>query len=160
MICYQIYSFIAPGLLVNEKNLVKLILSFSPILFYVGGFFVFYGVMPRAWEFFLSYENSSINIPLVLEARISEYLDLVIQFTLAFGVAFQLPVAMLVLGILGVVDSSFLKKKRRVSVVIIFIGAAILTPPDVISQIALAIPLLLLYEVSVILCKLVETKRS
>ena len=160
IICYQIYSFIAPGLLVNEKKLVTLILSFSPILVYTGGFFIFYFVMPRAWEFFLSYENSSINIPLVLEARISEYLDLVIQFTFAFGMAFQLPVVMVILGALGLVGSDSLRRKRRISIVIIFIVAAIFTPPDVISQIALAIPLLLLYEVSIILCKLVEKKRS
>lgn len=160
VICYQIYSFMAPGLLVNEKKLVTLILSFSPILFYIGGFFVFYFVMPRAWEFFLSYENSSINIPLVLEARISEYLDLVIQFTFAFGMAFQLPVVMVILGSLGLVGADSLRRRRRISIVIIFIVAAIFTPPDVISQIALAIPLLLLYELSIILCKLVEKKRS
>lgn len=159
LICYQLYAFIAPGLLVGEKNLIILILSLSPILFYIGGFFVFYFVMPRAWEFFLSYENNNINIPLVLEARISEYLGLVIQLTFAFGVAFQLPVIMVILDILGIISSDFLKKKRRLSIVIIFILAAIFTPPDVISQIALAIPLLLLYEISIILCKMVENKR-
>ena len=88
----------------------------------------------------------SIDIPLVLEARISEYLDLVIQFTFAFGMAFQLPVVMVILGSLGLVGPDSLRRKRRISIVIIFIVAAIFTPPDVISQIALAIPLLLLYE--------------
>lgn len=160
IICYQVYSFIAPGILENEKKLVILILSFSPILFYIGSFFVFYFVMPRAWEFFLSYENGTINIPLVLEARISEYLDLIIQFTFAFGMAFQLPVVMVILGAMRLVGSDSLRRKRRISIVIIFIVAAIFTPPDVISQIALAIPLLLLYEVSIVLCKLVEKKRS
>lgn len=159
VICYQLYAFIAPGLLACEKKLIILILSFSPILFYIGSFFVFYFVMPRAWEFFLSYENNNINIPLVLEARISEYLDLVIQLTFAFGMAFQLPVIMVILAMLGLISSDFLKDRRRVSIVIIFILAAIFTPPDVISQIALAIPLLLLYEISIILCKLVENKR-
>lgn len=160
VICYQIYSFIAPGLLLSEKRLIILILSFSPVLFYIGSFFVFYFVMPRAWEFFLSYEKDAINIPLVLEARISEYLDLVIQFTFAFGIAFQLPVVMVILGAMGLIESNFLRSKRRISIVIIFIVAAIFTPPDVISQIALAIPLLLLYELSIVLCKLVEKKRS
>ena len=159
LICYQLYAFIAPGLLAGEKKLIILILSLSPILFYIGGFFVFYFVMPRAWEFFLSYENNNINIPLVLEARISEYLGLVIQLTFAFGMAFQLPVIMVILDMLGLISSDFLKKKRRLSIVIIFILAAIFTPPDVISQIALAIPLLLLYEISIILCKMVENKR-
>jgi len=84
---------------------------------------------------------------------------LVIQLTFAFGMAFQLPVIMVILGMLGLVSSNSLKNKRRISIVIIFIVAAIFTPPDVISQIALAIPLLLLYEISIILCKLVENKR-
>lgn len=159
VICYQVYTFIAPGLLQTEKKLVILVMSSSPILFYIGGFFVFYFVMPRAWEFFLSYENNSAGIPLVLEARISEYLELVIQFTFAFGMAFQLPVIMVILGAMGLIHSSSLKSKRRIAIVIIFIVAAIFTPPDVISQIALAIPLLLLYEVSIILCKLVEKRR-
>lgn len=158
MICYQAYSFIAPGLLHFEKSLVRLVMLFSPVLFYAGSFFVFYFVMPRAWEFFLSYENNSAGIPLILEARISEYLELVIQFTLAFGAAFQLPIIMVILNAMGLVHSSSLRKKRRVAIVIIFIVAAIFTPPDVISQIALAIPLLLLYEVSIILCKLVENR--
>jgi sec-independent protein translocase protein TatC len=159
IICHQIYGFISPGLLNSEKRLVILILSFSPILFYIGGFFVLYIVMPKAWEFFVSYENRNLQIPVILEAKISEYLNLVIQFMLAFGVAFQLPVIMVILCIMGVIESSFLVQKRRVSIVIIFIAAAIFTPPDVISQIALAIPLLLLYEISILLCKLVEKKR-
>lgn len=159
VICYQLYAFIAPGLLAEEKKLIILILSLSPILFYIGSFFVFYFVMPRAWEFFLSYESNNIYIPLVLEARISEYLDLVIQLTFAFGMAFQLPVIMVILGMLGLISSDSLKNKRRFSIVVIFILAAIFTPPDVISQIALAIPLLLLYEISIILCKLIENKR-
>jgi sec-independent protein translocase protein TatC len=97
-------------------------------------------------------------LPLVMEARISEYLSLVMQLTIAFGVAFQLPIIMIILGVIGVIDSNSLKNKRRVAIVIIFIVAAIFTPPDVISQIALAIPLLFLYEVSIILCKLIEKR--
>jgi sec-independent protein translocase protein TatC len=160
VMCYQLYAFVAPGLLKFEKRIVMLLMSFAPILFYIGSLFVFYFVMPRAWEFFLSYENNSAGIPLVLEARISEYLELVIQFTLAFGFAFQLPVVMVILGVMGLVHSDALRKKRRIAIVIIFILAAIFTPPDVISQIALAIPLLLLYEISIILCKLVENRGS
>lgn len=158
-ICYQIYSFISPGLQGFEKKITATMLVFSPILFYCGGFFVFYIVMPRAWEFFLSYENNNIGLPLVLEARISEYLSLVIQLMVAFGSAFQLPIIMVILSVTGIIDSDMLKRKRRISIVIVFIVAAIFTPPDVISQIALAIPLLFLYEVSIMLCKLVERKR-
>ncbi len=157
-ICYQIYAFISPGLHAFEKRIVLTVLAFSPILFYCGSFFVFYFVMPRAWGFFLSYENTNISIPLVMEARISEYLSLVIQLTVAFGSAFQLPIIIVILGVLGLVNSAGLKRQRRVAIVIIFIVAAIFTPPDVISQIALAIPLLILYEVSIMLCKLVENR--
>jgi sec-independent protein translocase protein TatC len=160
VICYQCYAFVTPGLILREKRIVSATLGLSPILFYLGGLFVFYFVMPRAWEFFLSYENSDIILPLVLEARISEYLSLVIQLTLAFGIAFQLPIIMVILAVIGLVSSHALKEKRRIAIVIIFIIAAIFTPPDVISQIALAIPLLLLYEVSILLCKLVEKKGS
>ncbi|MDP4708591.1 MAG: twin-arginine translocase subunit TatC [Rickettsiaceae bacterium] len=157
-ICYQVYAFISPGLHVFEKRIVLTLLVFSPILFYCGGFFVFYIVMPRAWDFFLSYENNNMSLPLVMEARISEYLNLVMQLTMAFGAAFQLPIIMVILGIVGIVNSTGLKKQRRVAIVVIFIVAAIFTPPDVISQIALAIPLLILYEVSIMLCKLVENR--
>ena len=159
-ICYQFYAFITPGLHKFEKRIVLTVLAFSPILFYCGSFFVFYVVMPRAWDFFLSYENNSMSLPLIMEARISEYLSLVMQLTVAFGAAFQLPVIMVILGVLGVVNSAMLKRRRRIAVVIIFIVAAIFTPPDVISQIALAIPLLILYEVSIMLCKLVENRGS
>lgn len=159
-ICYQAYGFISPGLHKFEKKIIIILLSVSPLLFYLGVFFVFYFVMPKAWSFFLSYENGNAIVPLVMEARISEYLSLVMQMTFAFGVAFQLPVIMVILCILGIIDVTMLKQKRRISIVIIFIIAAILTPPDVISQIALAIPLLLLYEVSIILCNLVENRGS
>ncbi|WP_322777512.1 twin-arginine translocase subunit TatC [Candidatus Megaera venefica] len=121
--------------------------------------FMFYLVMPNAWLFFISYENVDVGLPLVLEARISEYLSLVIQLTLAFGISFQLPIVMILLSVIGLINTESLKRKRRVAIVIIFIVAAILTPPDVFSQIALAIPLLLLYEVSILLCKLLEKKR-
>jgi sec-independent protein translocase protein TatC len=157
-ICYQVYAFISPGLHAFEKRIVLTVLAFSPILFYCGSFFVFYIVMPRAWDFFLSYESNNMSLPLVMEARISEYLSLVIQLTTAFGVAFQLPIILVILGVLGIVNSAGLKRQRRVAIVIIFIVAAIFTPPDVISQIALAIPLLILYEVSIMLCKLVENR--
>jgi len=157
MICYQLYAFIAPGLHVYEKRIISSVLFLSPVLFYSGSFFVFYIVMPKAWEFFLSYENNSLALPLILEGRIGEYLALVIQLIMSFGLAFQLPIIMVILCILGIISSHSLKKKRRVSVVVIFIVAAILTPPDVISQIALAIPLFLLYELSIVWCKAVET---
>ncbi|MBN8438844.1 MAG: twin-arginine translocase subunit TatC [Rickettsiales bacterium] len=155
---YQIYAFMKPGLHQGERKILAFILFSSPVLFYSGCIFMFYFVMPSAWSFFLSYEKVSIGVPLVLEAKISEYLDLVVHLSVAFGLSFQLPVFMAILSLMGVVNSSWLRNKRRLAIVIIFIVAAILTPPDVLSQIALAIPLLLLYELSIILCKLLEKR--
>jgi sec-independent protein translocase protein TatC len=160
IICYQFYAFIKPGLHEFERKVVRIVLIFSPMLFYGAAFFVFYFVMPRAWEFFLSYENNNLLVPLVMEARISEYLELTVQLMIVFGLAFQLPIVMIILSILGLIDARFLKEKRRIAIVLIFIIAAIFTPPDVISQIALAIPLVFLYEISIIFCKLVENKKG
>jgi sec-independent protein translocase protein TatC len=159
VICWQIYFFIAPGLHTREKKIISFVLVLSPLLFFTGAFFVFYLVMPKAWHFFLSFENKNALLPLVLEARVSEYLSLVMQLIIAFGVAFQMPVIMVICAVLGIITSEALRKRRRIAIVINFIIAAIFTPPDVLSQIGLAIPLLLLYEVSIILCKFVENKR-
>ena len=156
--CYQLYAFISPGLHREERKIIAGVLSLSPILFYSGCFFMFYLVMPNAWLFFISYEKVDVGVPLVLEARISEYLSLVIQLMLAFGLSFQLPIVMIVLSSIGLISTEALKRKRRIAIVVIFVVAAILTPPDVFSQIALAIPLLLLYEFSILLCKLLEKK--
>jgi len=97
-------------------------------------------------------------MPIILEARISEYLTVVMQLITAFGLAFELPVIMLILSVLELVSAQGLRNKRRLAIVIIFIIAAILTPPDVLSQISLAIPLILLYEISIIICNLVENR--
>lgn len=158
IISYQLYGFISPGLLENEKTIILPTLIISPLLFYLGGFFVFYLVMPSAWQFFLSFENPDSLLPIVLEARISEYLSIVMQLITAFGIAFELPVVMLILSVLKLVSAQGLKNKRRFAIVIIFILAAILTPPDVLSQIALAIPLIVLYEISIVICNFVENR--
>lgn len=154
----QIYLFIAPGLYPEEKKTAALILFFSPILFWFGGLFVFFYVMPKAWVFFLSFESKDSLVPIVLEAKISEYLGLVMQLIIAFGLAFQLPVVVLILDIIGLIKAKDLQNKRRLAVVINFIIAGVLTPPDVLSQFALALPLLLLYEVSIIICKFIESR--
>jgi sec-independent protein translocase protein TatC len=153
---YQIYAFLKPGLHRKEKIWIAGMLLFSSILFYIGCFFMFFVVMPKAWLFFAGYENTELGMPLVLEARISEYLSLVIQLTLSFGIAFQLPIAIILLSATGLVSVSGLKRKRRIVTVIIFIISAVFTPPDVFSQIALAIPMILLYEISIILCKFLK----
>ena len=158
VISYQLYRFISPGLLKNEKAIILPTLIISPLLFYLGGVFVFYLVMPNAWQFFLSFENLDSSMPIILEARISEYLTVVMQLITAFGLAFELPVIMLILSVLELVSAQGLRNKRRLAIVLIFIIAAILTPPDVLSQISLAIPLILLYEISIVICNLIENR--
>ncbi|MGI4776132.1 MAG: twin-arginine translocase subunit TatC [Janthinobacterium lividum] len=159
MIALQVYLFIAPGLYRVEKKMAAFILITSPILFWSGGVFVFLFVMPKAWHFFMGFENTSSRIPIILEARISEYLNLVIQLITAFGIAFQLPIIILMMNLLKLINAANLRKKRRLAVVINFIIAGVLTPPDVLSQLALALPLLLLYELSILMCKFTEKKR-
>lgn len=158
LIAWECYFFIVPGLYVNEQKVARFVVFMSPILFWGGSFFVFYLVMPRAWQFFLSFENNSTIVPLVLEARISEYLSLVIQLMIAFGVTFQLPIIVVILNLLKILTWKDLQKKRRLFVVVSFIIAGILTPPDVLSQFALAVPMLLLYEVSIIMCRFLENR--
>ncbi len=159
-ILIQIWKFIAPGLYDDEKSAIMPYLIITPILFLLGGMLVYYLIMPLAIKFFLSFESVGINtnLPIQLEAKVNEYLSLVMKLIFAFGLSFQLPVVLSLLARIGVVDSQFLKQRRKYVVVIIFAAAAILTPPDPVTQIGLAIPLLLLYELSIISVKLIEKK--
>ena len=156
----QIYKFIAPGLYKNEKKALLPYLIFTPILFLFGGILVYYLIMPLAIKFFLSFESIGTNtsLPIQLEAKVNEYLSLIMRLIFAFGISFQLPILLNLLAKIGVVNSAYLKKTRRYVVVIIFTVAAILTPPDPITQIGLAIPLLLLYELSIFTVKFTEKK--
>ena len=156
----QIYKFIAPGLYKNEKKALLPYLIFTPILFLFGGLLVYYLIMPLAIKFFLSFESIGTNtsLPIQLEAKVNEYLSLIMRLIFAFGISFQLPILLNLLAKIGVVNSSYLKKTRRYVIVIIFTAAAILTPPDPITQIGLAIPLLLLYELSILTVKFTEKK--
>lgn len=158
IIAYNFYKFIEPGLYKHEKRLAVIILGLAPILYWLGILFCYFLVIPKAWAFFISFEKHNVNIPIVLEARVSEYLQLVVDLTFAFGVAFQVPVVLLILTLLGVISSQTLEDKRRFAIVIIFIIGGILTPPDIFSQFALAIPMLLLYEISIRLSKIIENK--
>ena len=156
----QIYKFIAPGLYQNEKKAILPYLISTPILFLLGGLLVYYLVMPLAIKFFLSFESigSKTTLPIQLEAKVNEYLSLIMRLIFAFGLSFQLPILLNLLARIGVVNSEYLKKRRRYVVVIIFAIAAILTPPDPITQVGLAIPLLLLYELSILTVKFTEKK--
>ena len=134
----------------------------TPILFLLGGTLVYYLVMPLAIKFFLSFETlgSSTSLPIQLEPKVNEYLSLIMRLIFAFGISFQLPVLLNLLARIGVVNSDYLKNRRRYVIVIIFALAAILTPPDPITQIGLAIPLLLLYELSIFTVKFTEKKKE
>ena len=157
----QIWKFIAPGLYSNEKKALLPYLIATPILFVFGGMLVYYFIMPLAIKFFLSFETTGIstNLPIQLEAKVNEYLSLVMKLIFAFGISFQLPVILSLLARVGIVNSNFLKERRKYFIVIIFAAAALLTPPDPITQIGLAVPLLILYELSIFSVKIIENKK-
>lgn len=147
----QIWRFVAPGLYRNEKRVLLPFMAASPLLFFLGMACVYYIVLPMAWPFFLSFQTNADQtaLPVQLEARIGDYLDLTLSLMFAFGLCFQLPVLMGLLARAGLVRAEHLILKRRYAIVAIFVVAAVLTPPDVFSQLLLAIPLMGLYEISI-----------
>jgi sec-independent protein translocase protein TatC len=158
----QIWMFIAPGLYKNEKEAFLPFLAATPILFFAGGAFVYYLVFPIAWRFFLGFETPAGEgaLPIQLEARVGEYHDLVMKLIFAFGLAFELPVVITLLGRVGILTSDMLSSGRRYAIVIMFVIAAVITPPDVISQVSLALPMILLYEISIIIVRRGERRRA
>ena len=164
IIASQIWMFVAPGLYKHERKAFLPFLVATPILFFIGGALVYYFVFPLAWSFFLSFETPATGdpsaLPIQLEARVAEYLSLVMALIFAFGVAFELPVLLTLLIRVGILSTEALVAKRRYAIVLVFVAAAILTPPDVISQVSLAIPMLALYEVSILIGRRIEKKRA
>ncbi|MCW3475739.1 twin-arginine translocase subunit TatC [Limobrevibacterium gyesilva] len=160
VIASQLWLFIAPGLYRSEKRAFAPFLIATPVLFVLGAALAYYFVFPFAWAFFLSFETPTGGggVPIQLEARVGEYLDLVMKLIFAFGIAFQLPVALSLMAKVGIITSASLKKYRRYAYVGMFVIAAILAPPDVITQCGLAIPLIGLYEISILAARMVEPK--
>ena len=162
LISAQLWTFVAPGLYKREKMAFLPFLVATPILFFGGGAFVYYVVLPVAWQFFAGFEQFGGNglLAIELEPKVDQYLSLVMRLIFAFGLSFELPVVISLLARVGFATSEGLKRKRRYAVLLAFVAAAILTPPDPLSQIGLAIPIILLYEISIWCARLIEKKRD
>ena len=162
VIATQIYRFVAPGLYQNERGAFLPFLVATPVLFALGSCLVYFVVMPLAMGFFLTMQQTGIEgrASIELLPKVSEYLGLIMVLIFAFGFVFQLPVVITLLARVGLVDADGLRSKRKYAIVAAFVAAAVLTPPDPISQLGLAIPTLLLYEISILSAAFVEKQRA
>ena len=164
IVAFQLWRFVAPGLYKNEQSAFWPFLISSPILFFMGGAMVYYVVAPMAFGFFLDYGTAGVedgvDVSTEFLGKVREYLGLMMTFILAFGFCFQLPVVLTLMGRAGIVSADGLSKGRKYAVVGIAAAAAVLTPPDPISQIGLGVPIYLLYEISIILVRRVEKRRA
>ena len=152
----QFWLFVAPGLYKHEKSALAPFLAATPFLFFLGGALVYYIIFPFAAEFFIAFEvpETDTTLPIQLEPKVNEYLSLMMQLIFAFGLCFQLPVVMTLLARVGLATSKGMAAKRKYAIVGVF------TPPDPLSQLSLAIPIIILYEISILMAKMVEKKRA
>ena len=160
VLAFQLYRFVAPGLYRNEKGAFLPFLIASPMLFLLGAALVYFVMLPFVMWFSLSQQISSETVAVALLPKVSEYLNLVTALVLAFGLCFQLPVVMTLLGLAGLITSKFMSEGRRYAIVGVVVLAAIVTPPDPISQLMLAVPLVILYEISIWCVRLIELRRK
>ncbi len=160
IIIHQIWAFVVPGLYYSEQKMVRPFLFFAPLMFVLGASFAYFFVLPTALAFFASFQasvdNGAINI--VQQIRVQDYAHFALSFILVFGVMFELPIILILLGLFGIVSAENLKKYRKYALFAIAVVAAIVTPPDLISMLGLAIPLQLLYEISIVIIQLYERK--
>ncbi|MFN3816008.1 twin-arginine translocase subunit TatC [Brevundimonas sp.] len=159
ILAWQVYGFVAPGLYRNERKAFLPFLLAAPVLFLIGTGMVYFIMLPFVMWFSLSQQIATAEVSVALMTRVSDYLNLVTALLLAFGLCFQLPVVMTLLGLAGIVSAEALSKGRKYAVVAIFVVAAFVTPPDPVSQSMLAIPLIILYEISIWCVRLIETRR-
>jgi sec-independent protein translocase protein TatC len=160
VIANQVWAFVAPGLYAKEKKAFLPFLFATPVLFIAGGALAYYVVMPAAFHFLLHYQGEIGGIPREAFPSVDDYLGLVMQFIMAFGVAFLLPILLMLLERAGLVTRDKLKRWRRYAILLAFVLAAVITPPDVASQCMLAIPLILLYELTLIAIWFTERRRA
>ncbi|MFJ6024179.1 twin-arginine translocase subunit TatC [Brevundimonas sp. NPDC092305] len=160
VLAWQLYKFVAPGLYRNEKGAFLPFLIAAPLLFMLGAALVYFVMLPFVMWFSLGQQVTGEGVSVALLPKISEYLNLVTALLLAFGLCFQLPIVMTLLGLAGIISSKLMAEGRRYAIVAVVVVAAVVTPPDPISQLMLAVPLCLLYEVSIWCVRLIELRRK
>ena len=151
---YQFWLFIAPALYKHEKKWAAYFIAFGTVLFLAGAAFVYYLVFPMAFKYLLTF-GGTVDQPMI---TITEYLQFFIVTTLVFGLAFEMPLVLVIFGLIGIIDDDFLREKRRMAIMIIAVVAAVITPPDALSMLSLLVPMVILYEASILLVQILKPR--